>query len=183
MEVKEHCGCDKGHPETNPVPILSTIKKIVKRARIKEDMDRRAVKKLLRGYHEQLPAEKRAGKKEFASGDIRNCNTGNCATHAKQFIDYAKSKGVDAKAISMQGPKVDHIAARIDNKIVDPTHYQFTKKRPNTVGGNISSVKRFGKNYGIHGYNMSRTMTADIPTIEKTPYEKGGAGGKLTYGE
>ena len=188
MKIKEHCGCDgKGHPEMKPVPVIKTIKKIVKQARekekLEEDVDRRAAKKLVRKYHQQLPISQRAGKKQFSSDDIRNCTTGNCATHTKQFIDYAKSKGVDAKAISMQGPKVDHIAARIDNKIVDPTHYQFTKKRPNSVGGNVSDVKRFGKNYGKHGYDISKTMTSDIATIEKTPNEKGGAGGKLTYGE
>lgn len=33
MKIKEHCGCEKGHPETKPVPVISTIKKIVKKAR------------------------------------------------------------------------------------------------------------------------------------------------------
>ena len=31
--VEEHCGCEKGHPETKPVPILATIKKIVRKVR------------------------------------------------------------------------------------------------------------------------------------------------------
>ena len=34
--VREHCGCEKGHPETKPVPIVKTIKKIVKQAREKK---------------------------------------------------------------------------------------------------------------------------------------------------
>ena len=36
MKLPEHCGCEKGHPETKPVPIVKTIKKIVKQARLKE---------------------------------------------------------------------------------------------------------------------------------------------------
>jgi hypothetical protein len=36
MKVKEHCGCETGHPETKPVPIIQTIKKIVKAARKKK---------------------------------------------------------------------------------------------------------------------------------------------------
>lgn len=36
MKVKEHCGCEAGHPETKPVPIIQTIKKIVKAARKKK---------------------------------------------------------------------------------------------------------------------------------------------------
>jgi len=36
MKLPEHCGCEKGHPETKPVPILKTIKKIVKQAREKK---------------------------------------------------------------------------------------------------------------------------------------------------
>lgn len=35
-KIKEHCGCDKGHPEVKPVPIMKTIKKIVKTARLRE---------------------------------------------------------------------------------------------------------------------------------------------------
>ena len=35
-KIKEHCGCDKGHPEAKPVPVVSTIKKIVKQAREKK---------------------------------------------------------------------------------------------------------------------------------------------------
>lgn len=35
-KIKEHCGCEKGHPETKPVPVLKTIKKIVKQARDKK---------------------------------------------------------------------------------------------------------------------------------------------------
>ena len=31
-KIKEHCGCDKGHPEIKPVPVIKTIKKIVKQA-------------------------------------------------------------------------------------------------------------------------------------------------------
>jgi predicted RNA binding protein YcfA (HicA-like mRNA interferase family) len=31
--VGEHCGCDAGHPETKPVPVIATIKRIVKTAR------------------------------------------------------------------------------------------------------------------------------------------------------
>ena len=149
-----------------------------------EEINRRKVKKILRKYNQQLPKNKRAGKKEYSS-DIKDCKTGNCATHAKSFVDFAQSKGIDAKAIAMQNQKGgdDHIAARIGNTIVDPTHYQFSKKKPNSVGGNVSSVKKFKKNYGKHGYDISKTMTADIPDIENTPYEKGGAGGKLTYRE
>ena len=33
LNVKEHCGCDKGHPEIKPVPVIKTIRKIVKQAR------------------------------------------------------------------------------------------------------------------------------------------------------
>jgi hypothetical protein len=36
MKIKEHCGCDKGHPEIKPVPVVDTIKKIVKAARKKK---------------------------------------------------------------------------------------------------------------------------------------------------
>lgn len=36
MKIKEHCGCDKGHPETKPVPIVQTIRKIVRQARNKK---------------------------------------------------------------------------------------------------------------------------------------------------
>lgn len=37
MKIKEHCGCDdKGHPEMKPVPVIKTIKKIVKQARDKK---------------------------------------------------------------------------------------------------------------------------------------------------
>lgn len=36
MKLPEHCGCDKGHPETKPVPVIKTIKKIVKQARQKK---------------------------------------------------------------------------------------------------------------------------------------------------
>jgi hypothetical protein len=32
-KIKQHCGYDKGHPETKPVPVLATIKKIVRKAR------------------------------------------------------------------------------------------------------------------------------------------------------
>ena len=35
-KIKEHCGCDKGHPEIEPVPVVKTIKKIVKQARDKK---------------------------------------------------------------------------------------------------------------------------------------------------
>lgn len=35
-KIKEHCGCDKGHPEIKPVPVVKTIKKIVKQARLNE---------------------------------------------------------------------------------------------------------------------------------------------------
>ena len=35
-KIKEHCGCDKGHPETKPVPVLATIKKVVQKARKNE---------------------------------------------------------------------------------------------------------------------------------------------------
>jgi hypothetical protein len=36
MKIKEHCGCDKGHPEIKPVPVVKTIKKIVKLAQEKK---------------------------------------------------------------------------------------------------------------------------------------------------
>ena len=36
MKLPEHCGCDKGHPEIKPVPVVKTIKKIVKQAREKK---------------------------------------------------------------------------------------------------------------------------------------------------
>ena len=36
MKIKEHCGCDKGHPEIKPVPVIATIKKVVKAARKKK---------------------------------------------------------------------------------------------------------------------------------------------------
>lgn len=36
MKIKEHCGCTKGHPETKPVPVVKTIRKIVKTAREKK---------------------------------------------------------------------------------------------------------------------------------------------------
>jgi hypothetical protein len=35
-KIKEDCGCGTGHPETKPVPIVKTIKKIVKKARDKK---------------------------------------------------------------------------------------------------------------------------------------------------
>ena len=35
-KIKEHCGCDKGHPEAKPVPLVKTIKKVVKQAREKK---------------------------------------------------------------------------------------------------------------------------------------------------
>ena len=35
-KIKEHCGCDKGHPEIKPVPVVKTIRKIVKQARDKK---------------------------------------------------------------------------------------------------------------------------------------------------
>jgi len=35
-KIKENCGCDKGHPETKPVPVIKTIKKIVKQAQDKK---------------------------------------------------------------------------------------------------------------------------------------------------
>ena len=35
-KIKEHCGCDKEHPETKPVPVVKTIRKIVKQARDKK---------------------------------------------------------------------------------------------------------------------------------------------------
>lgn len=35
-KIKEHCGCEEGHPEAKPVPIIKTIKKIVKQAREKK---------------------------------------------------------------------------------------------------------------------------------------------------
>lgn len=38
MKIKEHCGCDKGHPETKPVPIVKTIRKIVRQARKRKVM-------------------------------------------------------------------------------------------------------------------------------------------------
>jgi hypothetical protein len=143
----------------------------------------RAMKKLARQYHESLPSEARPGHSEYKSGDIRGCTTGNCAWHAKNFIDFAKSKGVNAKAISMQnqsgGP--DHIAARVGDTIVDPTHYQFSKKRPNSVGAHVTRMQDFDKHYGEHGYKRENTMTASIEKIENTPYEKGGAGQTLTY--
>ena len=34
--IKEDFGCETGHPETKPVPIVKTIKKIVKKARDKK---------------------------------------------------------------------------------------------------------------------------------------------------
>ena len=37
-KIKEHCGCDKGHPETKPVPVIKTIRKIVKQARKREKL-------------------------------------------------------------------------------------------------------------------------------------------------
>lgn len=40
MKVKEHCGCESGHPETKPVPVLKTIKKIVKAAREKKKLNK-----------------------------------------------------------------------------------------------------------------------------------------------
>lgn len=36
MKLPEYCGCDKGHPETKPVSVLKTIKKIVKQTRDKK---------------------------------------------------------------------------------------------------------------------------------------------------
>ena len=35
-KIKEHCGCDKEHPELKPVPVVNTIRRIVKKAREKE---------------------------------------------------------------------------------------------------------------------------------------------------
>ena len=35
-KIKEHYGCDKGHPEIKPVPVVKTIKKIVKQAQEKK---------------------------------------------------------------------------------------------------------------------------------------------------
>lgn len=34
-KMEEHCGCESRHPETNPVPVVSTIRKIVRQARDK----------------------------------------------------------------------------------------------------------------------------------------------------
>ena len=143
----------------------------------------RKIKKLVRKYTSNLPPEARSGSKEYKSGDIRNCTTGNCAWHAKEFVNFARSKGVKADAIAMQNQKgpEDHIAARVGNTIVDPTHYQFTKKKPNRRGAQITRTKDFGRNYGKHGYNLKKTMTGSIKDIENTPYEKGGAGQTLTY--
>jgi len=36
MKIKEHCGCDKGHPEIKPVPVKKKKKKIVRQARKKK---------------------------------------------------------------------------------------------------------------------------------------------------
>jgi hypothetical protein len=35
-KIKEDCGCETGHPETKPMPIVKTIKKIVKKVREKK---------------------------------------------------------------------------------------------------------------------------------------------------
>ena len=150
---------------------------------LEESREIRKVKKLARQYEKSLPPEAKAGSNEYKSDNIRNCTTGNCAWHAKRFVDFAKSKGVKADAIVMQNQKGgdDHIAARVGNTVIDPTHYQFSKKKPNRRGAQITRMKDFGKNYGKYGYRADKTMTAPVDTIEKTPYEQGGAGGPLTY--
>jgi hypothetical protein len=38
-KIKEHCGCETGHPETKPVPVVATIKKIVKQSRKKQKLN------------------------------------------------------------------------------------------------------------------------------------------------
>ena len=144
----------------------------------------RKMKKLVRKYTSNLPPEARAGSTEHKSGDIRNCTTGNCAWHSREFVKFAKSKGVKADAISMQNQKDggdDHIAARVGDTIVDPTHYQFSKKKPNRRGAQITRTKDFKRNYGKLGYDIKKTMTGSVSDIENTPYEKGGAGQQLTY--
>lgn len=143
----------------------------------------RQMKKLARQYHDSLASEAKAGEAEHKSKDIRSCTTGNCAWHAKNFVDFARSKGVKADAIAMQNQKGgdDHIAARVGDTIVDPTHYQFSKKRPNTRGAHVTRMKDFEKHYGKYGYKKEKTMTAPVDKIENTPYEKGGTGGPLTY--
>lgn len=149
-----------------------------------ESREIRKAKKLARQYEKSLPPEARAGKAEYKSGDIRNCTTGNCAWHARNLVDFARKKGVKADAIVMQNTRDggdDHIAARVGNTIVDPTHYQFSKKKPNRRGAQITRMRDFKKNYGKHGYSADRTMTGSVKDIENTPYEKGGAGGPLTY--
>jgi len=35
-KTKKHCGSKKDHPEIKPVPVVATIKKIVRQARKKE---------------------------------------------------------------------------------------------------------------------------------------------------
>lgn len=158
---------------------ISSMKRF--RQYLSEQVEHADIENLLQQYHESLPPEKRAGEKEFNAKDVRQCTTGNCATHAKGFVEFAQSKGFPAKAMLMQGPEFDHIVGRIGNKIIDPTHYQFSGEKPNSIGGHITDVEDFAQTYGQHGYDLSKTMTGEVSEIEKTPYEKGGAGGKLNY--
>ena len=39
-KIKEHCGCPSGHPETKPVPVVKTIRKIVKQARERKKLNK-----------------------------------------------------------------------------------------------------------------------------------------------
>ena len=134
------------------------------------------VKVLLKDYHDSLPDELKT--KDFAK-TITQCTSGNCADHTRGFINFAKSKGVNAEAIIMHHKDYSHITPVIGNTIVDPTYHQFTGKEPNSIGGHVSHIKNFDSHYGQHGLSMG--ARGDIDTIEKTPYEKGGSGGPLTF--
>ena len=70
---------------------------------------------LLKDYSDWLPI-----KPDLTQSPV-TCPSGNCANHAKRFVQFARQRGFDADHILLKDPKGegDHLAAMIGKHILD----------------------------------------------------------------
>ena len=101
-------------------------------------------------------------------------NSHNCAWVTQQFIKWAKSKGINAKAIYLVWPDrpnnagESHIAPIVNNTILDFTYNQFDKSFKNcALLTNVNNWKKVYKKFG-YGTNTVKINGKDQSAIIDT---------------
>ena len=86
---------------------------------------------------------------------VPQSNSHNCAWVTQQFIEWAKSKGINAKAIYLVWPDKpndageSHIAPIVNNTILDFTYNQFDKSFDDcALLTNVNNWKKVYKEFG-----------------------------------